>query len=101
MLEGLRFQPQLAQLGLLPGMATEAVGVQRQGMAQAQLAEQAQRFIAEQIIPFMAAQEVAGLAFGIPGGTATTTGTSFVPQQQTNPLQYLLAALSLAGMFVR
>jgi len=65
--------PATAGLQFLPTSAVESVGAQRQQFAQAQLSEEAQRFIAEQLIPFAVAQDVAALAFGIPGGSVTST----------------------------
>lgn len=50
-------------------------------------------------MPFLQAQQVAALAQGIPGGSATTIGTAMQPQQQTSPLQLLMGGLALAGMF--
>ena len=100
MLKGLQFTPQLAQTSLVPGAATEAVGAQKQALTQAQLNEQVTKFVQEQILPFMAAQEVAALAFGIPGGSTTTTGTGTQYVPQTSPLQYLMGGLSLAGLFI-
>lgn len=65
--------PSTAQLQFLPSTALGAVGAQRQQFGQAQLSEEAQRFISEQLIPFATAQDVAALAFGIPGGRVTST----------------------------
>lgn len=65
--------PATAQLQRLPGQAMEAVGAQRRGMEQARLSEEAQRFMAEQLIPFSVAQDIAALAFGMPGGSVTST----------------------------
>lgn len=80
--------PGTAQLGLLPAQVTEAVGTQQRQFAQAQLTEEAQRFAAEQIIPFAAAQDVAQLAFGFPGGSTESLSTATAPS--TSPLQALL-----------
>ncbi len=68
--------PGTAQLGLLPAQIQEAVGIQQQQMQQRLLSEEAQRFVNAQLIPFAAAQDVAGLAFGFPGGQATSTTSS-------------------------
>ncbi len=65
--------PQLADLALQPAAITGGVGFQQQQQEQAQLSEEAQKFISEQIIPFLVAQDVAQLAFGIPGGSITST----------------------------
>lgn len=76
--------PSLASAFTLPAQVLGGVGSQQQALEQAQLSEQANRFLTEQILPFLAAQEVAGLAFGIPAGSQTTRGSS---QQSISPLQ--------------
>ncbi len=68
----LAFGPATAQAQTLPGVITEAVGGQQQFQNQAFLTEAAQRFLQEQLIPFQIAQDVASIAFGFPGGTATS-----------------------------
>lgn len=67
--------PSLPGLALAPATVTGGVGAQQRGLEQAQLSEEAQRYLAEQLLPFAAAQDVAALAFGFPGGTVTSTGT--------------------------
>lgn len=71
--QGLSAFPQILSSSLLPAQLTSAVGEQRQGMTQAQLGEQVQRYVNEQMLPFAIAQDVAAMAFGIPAGTTTTT----------------------------
>lgn len=75
--------PTAVQTGLSPATALSSVGAQIQGQDERAAAEAAQRFFQEQILPFVSAQEVAGLAFGIPAGTATTaaSGGTFNPVQ--------------------
>jgi hypothetical protein len=65
----------IMQQGLLPAQLTEAVGTQQQAMEQARLTEQVQRFVNQQMMPFAIAQDVAAMAFGMPGGTTKTTAT--------------------------
>ncbi|MFQ5741999.1 MAG: hypothetical protein ACE5HV_00240 [Acidobacteriota bacterium] len=89
------FAPQTAQLGLLPSSITAGVGQQQQAQEQAFLSEEAQRFLAEQIIPFATAQDVAALAFGVGGGTSTTTAQG--PGTSTDPLQAILGIGGLAA----
>lgn len=96
----LGMQPQLAQMSLLPGTAVEAVGSSRRALQQAQIAEQASRFMQEQMMPFLQAQQVAALAQGVPGGSVTSQGTAQQVQSPgTSPLQYLMSGLALAAMF--
>lgn len=70
---GLLTAPSIAQLSALPGALTEAVGVQRQDQAQAELSDEVSRFMEEQLLPLLIAEDIVGLSFGIPAGTATTT----------------------------
>lgn len=86
MTRALAFAPGIVGLGLLPSDVISAVGGQQRGMEQALINEQIQRHAAEQLLPFQAAQQVAGLAFGMPGGG--TTSTSLIPgTQQPSALQ--------------
>ncbi len=78
--------PALGDLALLPPSVLGSVGFQEQQLEQAQLSEEAQRFMTEQIIPFLVAQDVAQLAFGIPGGSVTSTSSG----PSTSSLQTLL-----------
>lgn len=91
--------PSIAAAQTLPAQILGAVGAQRREVEQAKLQEQQQRFLAEQIIPFAVAQDVAGLAFGFPG--ARTTSEAEFPG--ISPLQAALAGGSLgllgAGAF--
>ncbi len=91
--EGVGLAPTVAQAQTIPGLTTGAVGDVRRSLSQAQLSEQAFRDMYEQLAPFLAAQEVAAIASGLPGGTSTTTA----PGPRTNPLQLALGGLSLAG----
>ena len=72
---GLLLAPQTQQLQFGEATATEAVGRQQQQLAQNKLTEEADRFFAEQTLPFAAAQDVAQLAFGIGGGSTTSVAT--------------------------
>lgn len=90
--------PDLADLALQPANILGGVGFQQQQLEQQQLTEEAQRFITEQIMPFLVAQDVAQLAFGIPGGSVTSTSQG----PGLDPLQALLGfgglALGFAGL---
>lgn len=92
--------PQLAQLAYLPGTSMEALGESQRGLDQARLSEQSQRFTTAQMLPFLQAQDVANLAFGIGGGSATTTAqqnAAFNPMSTVAGIGTLLSGLS--GMF--
>ena len=86
--------PGTAQLALLPTQIQEAVGIQQQQLQQRQLTEEAQKFVNAQLIPFAAAQDVAQLAFGFPGGSAESV-TSASSGTSSNSLQAALAGAAL------
>lgn len=68
--------PELSELALLPSNVLSAVGGQRQALDQKRLSEEANRFMTDQLMPFLVAQDVADIAFGAPGGStrANTSG---------------------------
>lgn len=55
-----------------PASLLSAVGEQQYGQEQAQLTDTIQRYFNEQLLPFLAAREAAGVAFGIPSGITST-----------------------------
>lgn len=89
-LQGLSLSPGLAQLAYLPGMTMEGLGAMTQAEDQAKLSELADRFTTQQMLPIMQAQDIANLAFGFPGGPATSTAS-----QQSNPMSSILGLLML------
>lgn len=91
-MKSLGMSPEIAKLAFLPGMTMEAVGAMGQQENQARLTEQANRFTQEQMLPFLQAQDVAQLAFGIGGGSSTSTATG---QNPSNPVGTALGFLSL------
>ena len=95
LVRGQALAPQTAGLQLLPGQVIEGVGNQQQGLNQQFLSEAANRFLAEQTIPFNVAQDVAALAFGIPGGTATANNA--VPTK--SPFSSALGGAALGAQF--
>lgn len=78
---------------LLPAQLTESVGAQQGAMEQAKLSEQVQKYVNQQMIPFSAAQDVAAMAFGMPGGTTTSTS-----QQPGNPMMGMQMASGAMSM---
>lgn len=87
--------PEIGNLALLPSKILSSVGGQKQQQSQAVLSDEAARYMQEQLMPFLVAQDVANLAFGIPNGSTISTTSSSGP----NPLQLLLGTGSmLAGL---
>jgi hypothetical protein len=96
MAKGLALTPSTLQSLLQPGATLSAVGEEQRNMNQAQLSEQAYRDLYSQIAPFLAAQEVAALGAGIPGGSTSTTA----PGPSSNPLSTGIGLVSsLASLF--
>lgn len=80
-----------------PGALLSAVGDQNYNQQQAQLSDTINRYYQEQLLPFLAAQEAAGVAFGIPAGNTTTNAQ--VPGTSSNGLlQGLGGAAAGAGL---
>lgn len=93
-------QGNILQQTMLPGQIAEGVGAQQQMMQQALLSEQVQRFVNQQMMPFAIAQDVASMAFGMPGGTTKTTATG--GQSSGGGLQAGLGAISaIAPLFAK
>lgn len=67
-----------------PSQILSAVGDQQYGMEQAQLTDEVQRYFNEQLLPFLAAKEAAGVAFGVPSGISTTDAS--LPASSINPV---------------
>lgn len=72
----LALAPQTLQQLFGGQQALASVGGAQRQLEQSLLNEEAQRFIAEQTIPFEASRQVAAIAAGLPGGTTTSVGTA-------------------------
>lgn len=76
----------------VPAQLLSAVGEQQYGQEQAQLTDEIQRYFNEQLLPFLAAKEAAGVAFGVPSGSTITDAA--LPANSTSTLQGLLGGAS-------
>lgn len=92
MMQGLGMSPDIIASMSKPAEMVSAVGAQQRAEQQQYLTEQVNRFMAEQNIPFTAAQEVAAMAFGMPGGSTTSTGQT--TGGGPGPLQMGMGAIS-------
>lgn len=93
MTKALGLAPQTTTNLTAPAVSVGAVGDVRQQLSQAQLDEQAYRDTYAQVAPFLAAQEVAAMAAGIPGGGTETTA----PAPSMNPLTTAMGGMALAS----
>jgi len=89
----LQNQSNILQQSLLPAQLKESVGAQQQMMKQQLLSEKVQKFVNGQMIPFSVAQDVAQMAFGMPGGT-----TKSVSDQPGNPMMGMQMGMGALGM---
>ncbi len=99
MVRGLAVAPNTANLQTAPGQIIEGVGGQQRGLDQAFLTEAANRFLAEQTIPFNVAQDVASLAFGIPGGSVTANSAVPTNSPFSNALGGAALGTAIGGGF--
>lgn len=79
MARGLALSPQTMQAMAQPALTQGAVGDVQRNMEQMLLQEQWYKDMYAQMAPFLAAQEVAAMAQGFPGGTSTATMTGGQP----------------------
>ena len=83
MMQGLSATPDILASMTKPAEVVSAVGAQQRAEEQAKLTEAVQRFSSEQMLPFTLAQQVAQMAYGMPGGSTTSTGTTTGGSSQT------------------
>ena len=91
--------PALGDLALQTANILGGVGFQQRQIEQAQLSEEAEKFATEQIIEFLISQEVAQLAFGIPGGTVTSSIDSGGGGGGILPILLTLGGGAIGGIF--
>ena len=96
MTSALGSQPGVMQASGIPAQSVNAVGLQRQQLAQQQKDAAIQQYYQKQFLPLSIASQIASLAMGLPGGTTTTTGQS---SQSTSPMSMItgLGSLGLAA----
>ncbi len=91
--------PALGDLALQPANVLGGVGFQQRQLGQAQLSEEADRFATEQILPYLISQEVAQLAFGMPGGSVQSTIDSGGGGGGILPILLTLGGGAIGGIF--
>ena len=102
MIAGMSQAEQTALMSTLQAATIGGVGDAQQAQDQAKLTEEADKFMAEQMLPFAQLQDVAALTFGMPGGGTMSTSTGPAPQGPGTLSKVAGAAgtvASLAGMF--
>jgi len=97
-LQTLLNSPNAAQSLLMPAEVTAGVGEQQRALEQAQLSETANRYFQEQIMPFLIAQDVANMAFGMGGGSATTSSSTGAGSQIMQGIGAIAPYVAMAFM---
>lgn len=75
LMRSLGLTPELGQFAFVPGATLEGVGRAEQSENTARLQEQANRFMQQQMLPMLQAQQVANLAMGLGGGSTISNST--------------------------
>lgn len=100
MMQGLSATPDILSSLTKPAETVSAVGTQQRAEQQALLSEAVQRYSSEQMLPFTLAQQVAQMAFGMPGGTTTSTGQTTGGSSGLSTILGGMSALpALLGLF--
>lgn len=94
----LAFAPSVLQAGYGPGAALSAVGGQQQTQQQAEINAAIQKFAQENYLPLDIAQQIAGIAFGLPIGGSQTTSSGGNPSTGQQILGGVSTAAGLAGL---
>jgi len=93
MTSALMSAPGVSQAGMLPAEVSSAVGTQQQQLQQQAIDAAMQQYYTSQFMPLTIAQQIASMAFGMPGGSSQAQQTG----AGTSPLQLLLGGGTAAG----
>lgn len=93
MLKALSLTPQTQQTQLAPSLTMSGVGDVRQQQAQTELNANIAGFNYDQLLPFMAARDIAAIASGMPSAGATSSS----PNATSNPIMQGLG-LGMTGL---
>lgn len=72
-LQALGLSPELGRLAFMPGTMLDSLGERDRQMTMAKRTEASERFNTKQMMPWLKAQDVMQLAFGIPGGSSSAS----------------------------
>lgn len=98
LVQALQLAPLIQQMQFVPSSIVGSVGDQQRNMEQSLLNDKIQRFMNEQMLPYLAAKDVASVAFGMPGGATTSTSTGPAPQSATQGNSGLQDVLGIGSL---
>lgn len=84
MVKALQYAPLTQQIQFTPASVVGSVGAQNRAFQQSLIDAEVQKYMTAQLLPYLAAKDVAGVAFGLPGGPTTSTSTGPAAQTQAN-----------------
>jgi Chaperone of endosialidase len=93
MTNALGTEPGVMQASGIPGQTVNAVGLQRQQLAQQQIDAAIQQYYQKQFLPLSIASQLASLAMGLPGAGSVTSGSA---SQTASPFQMITGLGSMA-----
>lgn len=88
------FAPSVWQGSQIPGLTVSGIGAQERGFDQAYIQDEMQRWYNTRFLPLMIAQQIAGTAFGYPGGSTQVTAEG-VQAPGVSPLAGALGGASI------
>lgn len=100
MSRSMAFAPGVQQMQYLPGTAVAGVGQQQQALEQAQLDAKVREYYQGQLLPLSIAEEIAGIAFGNPSGSVTSTATGGGTSQLQSILGLGASGAALGSMIL-
>jgi hypothetical protein len=100
MSRSMAFAPGVQQMLYTPGAAVAGVGQQQQQQSQAQIDAAVQKFYQQQYLPLSLAEEIAGIAYGNPSGSVTSTGQGGGTSGLQSALGLGAAGASLGSMIM-
>lgn len=97
LVSALQLAPLIQQMQFVPASVVGDIGYQGRQLAQQNIDANIQQDMMNQLLPYLAAKDVAGVAFGFPGGGTTSTSTApyQAPYQQNTGMQNALGIGSL------
>lgn len=98
MAKGLAFAPSNINAAFTPATAVSGIGDVQQNVQQQQINDLIQKYYTQTFFPLQLAEELAGVAFGMPGGSATSSSSISQPHGSTT--NNILSGLAGGGSIV-
>jgi len=101
MLEAFKLAPTASQLALLPASVQAQIGATQQQQQQAELTDSRNRFLLQQMLPYLQAKDALGFTLGLPLSAQVSSTTQELPQNKSSGLSSAIGGaqigLALSG----